>query len=398
MKRIVVAGASAAGMSAARELRRCGFDGTIQLLDKDAAAPYRRPEVSKSILKGADPATIRSPWPNDLGLERLTIDLESADFGEQTVRGHDGSRTLTIPYDGLVIATGASARPLPLGRGLTGVHSLRSLSDGVAMRETLTNARRVVIIGGGFIGLEVASVCCELGLQVVVVEAADLPLRPALGQHLSAHLTALHRRRGVEFECRATVVGVDGSGGRVRTVLLADGRELPADAVLVSVGATPTVEWLSRTGIDTTSGISCDRTCTVEGAEGVVAAGDLASWYNPWFGTRMRVEHWTNAVEQGAYAARRLLGRHDPSGFASAPYVWSDQCGLRLQCVGSAAGADEEHEVNRDGERRLMAYGRAGRLIGVSALGMGRAFRHYVSLVGAQAPMDAALESLPVPS
>lgn len=389
MKRIVIAGAAIAGLSAARGLRKAGFDGRIQLVDQEPTSPYRRPEVSKGILEGrVDETSIKVPWPDDLDLELVPASLRHVDFGAGTViADHDGA-TITLPYDGLVLATGSLARLAPF-RPLGNVFSLRSLDDGLRMRQALVGAQRLVLVGGGFIGLEVAAVARKLGLDVTVVEAAEVPLRHALGRTFGDHIAAVHRDRGVRILCGHTVAGVHGDA-TVEAVSLADGTRLPADVVLVSIGSTPATNWLTSSGLDTTRGVLCDRTCAPRGLADVVAAGDVATWHNPLYERHMRVEHWTNAIEQGTYAAQRLLGTHDPKGFVSAPYFWSDQYGMRLQSVGSTAGYDQIEILARDSERLLVAYGRQGRLICVAGLHAGRAVMSYRRLVLDRATMDAA--------
>jgi NADPH-dependent 2,4-dienoyl-CoA reductase/sulfur reductase-like enzyme len=184
-----------------------------------------------------------------------------------------------------------------------------------------------------------------------------------------------------------TVTGLEGAHGAVRTVSLSDGRQLPADLVLVSIGSQPSVDWLTTSGLDAAAGVQCDHTCAVEGLRDVVAAGDVASWHNPLYDRRMRVEHWTNAIEQGTYAARRLLGVHDPAGFVSAPYFWSDQYGMRLQSIGSTQGFDEAEVLAHDGDKLVVAYGREGRLVCVAGLHAGTAVMGFRAMVVGAAPM-----------
>lgn len=390
MRRIVVAGAAMAGLSAARELRKQGFAGTIQLLDEEPASPYRRPEVSKGILSGkVDETTIKVRWPDDLGLELLGgVRLTEVDLTGRTVTGQRGDDSLTVPYDGLVIATGSRARPSPFDPTLRNVFSLRSLGDGLHMREAMRDAQRIVLVGGGFIGLEVAAVARTQGIEVTVVEATDVPLGHALGDVFGRRMAALHQSRGVEIICGETVLGFEGRDGLADTVSLSDGRELAADLVLVSIGSMPAVEWLTVSGLDALAGVVCDRTCAVVGVDDAVAAGDLASWYNPLYERQMRVEHWTNAIEQGTYAGRRLLGAHDPAGFSSAPYFWSDQYGMRLQSYGSTHGYDEIEVLVDEGDKLMVAYGRQGRVISVAGLQGGAAILAYRRLVVAGASMN----------
>jgi NADPH-dependent 2,4-dienoyl-CoA reductase/sulfur reductase-like enzyme len=389
MRRIVVAGGATAGLSAARELRKRGFDGEVLLVDEEPASPYRRPEVSKGILSGKfDEAKIAVPWPTDLDLQRRTgLRLQAVDLDRRTLSGVFDGEHVELGYDGLVIATGSVARPSPFDPELSGVFSLRKLTDGLRMRDAMRDAQRLVLIGGGFIGLEVAAVARDLGRDVAVVEAADVPLGTVLGNVFGRHMTALHRSRGVEVITGVTVTGLEGADGAVRTVSLSDGRQLPADLVLVSIGSLPSVDWLTTSGLDAAAGVRCDHTCAVEGLPDVVAAGDVASWHNPLYDRRMRVEHWTNAIEQGSYAARRLLGVHDPAGFVSAPYFWSDQYGMRLQSIGSTQGFDEAEVLAHDGDKLVVAYGREGRLVCVAGLHAGTAVMGFRAMVLAAAPM-----------
>ncbi|WP_101829571.1 NAD(P)/FAD-dependent oxidoreductase [Frankia canadensis] len=372
MRQIVIAGGSNAGLSAARELRRAGFDGRVVLLDADAQSPYRRPEVSKGLLSGKlDEGRVAIEWPGNLEVERLMGHrLVRLDLGRRQVEAirADGG-DVQVPFDGLVIATGARARPVPFGPRLPGVHTLRSVEDARGLRKDLREARRVVIVGGGFIGLEVAAVAAELGQDVTVVEKDKVPLGSVLGASFGAYVTALHRSHGVRIVTGGSVAGlVPGPSGRVAGVRLVGGEPLAADVVLVAIGSLPGVDWLIDSGLDVTDGVRCDRTCAVAGADGVVAAGDVAAWWNPLYSRLMRVEHWTNAVEQGAYAARRLLGLHDPAGFVSAPYFWSDQYGARLQSIGSSLGHDAALTLESDGPKLVVAYARAGRLLSVAGI------------------------------
>jgi NADPH-dependent 2,4-dienoyl-CoA reductase/sulfur reductase-like enzyme len=390
MNRILIAGASTAGLSAARELRKIGFAGTIQLVDEEPESPYRRPEVSKGILGGKiDETTIKVRWPEDLDLERVSgMRLSEIDFRARTVTGERDHSTLTLSFDGLVIATGSTARPSPFDPHLANVFSLRSLQDGLRMREAMLKSERIVLIGGGFIGLEVAAVARGMGIAVTIVEATDVPLGHALGSAFGTHMATMHRERGVEIICGVTVTSVDGKHGAVESVSLSDGRRLEADVVLVSIGSVPAVDWLTASGLDASGGVMCDHTCAADGLEMVVAAGDVASWYNPLYQRQMRVEHWTHAIEQGTYAARRLLGVHDPVGFASAPYFWSDQYGMRLQSIGSTLGFDETETLLEEGEKLVVAYGREDHVICIAGLHAGTAVMSYRKHVLERATMD----------
>lgn len=392
MQKIIVAGASAAGLSAARELRRRGFTGALTLVDREEGRPYRRPEVSKGVLQGLlSREDVGVPWPDDLDLfHRDATEIDSLDTHARELTVSTASGSERLPFDGLVVATGATARPspFPVARG---VHTLRTFADSRRMQAELAIARRVVIVGGGFIGLEVAAVCHALGTPAIVVEAAAAPLASVLGKELSAHMVRLHTDRGVRIDAEATVAEVHaGPDGAVRAVTLAGGTTLQTDLLLVAIGSRPEVGWLADTGLDVVQGVRCDHTLAVEGLQNVVAAGDVAAWTNPRYDRRMRVEHWTNAVDQGMYAARRLLGVHDEAGFSSAPYFWSDQFGMRLQSVGSTLDHDEAVVVEQDGDRMLVVYGRQGTVQAVAGIATGAAVIRLRPLVEAGVDMDTA--------
>jgi NADPH-dependent 2,4-dienoyl-CoA reductase/sulfur reductase-like enzyme len=373
---VLIVGASTAGLSAARELRKLGYDGSIQLIDGDADAPYRRPAVSKGVISGAQsPADVAIPWPEALDLERIAGNVTALDLARRRVSAVGPDTESELPFSQLVIATGSAARPLPLPAP-GGVLSLRDLVDGRAGCAALAEAEHVVIIGAGFIGLEVAASARSLGKTVTVIETAPAPLAHAVGATLGNHIAGIHRGHGVEILCAAQVRELRG-GKRSEAVVLEDGRQIRADLVVAAVGSVPLVEWMRSSGVELDNGLVCDRTCAAVGTDGVVGAGDIANWYNPLYERRMRVEHWTNAIEQGTYAAQRLLGKADPRGFVSAPYFWSEQYHLRIQSIGSAAGHDAVRVLEHDGETLVVAYGRAGVLIGVAGINAGPVIPRY---------------------
>jgi NADPH-dependent 2,4-dienoyl-CoA reductase/sulfur reductase-like enzyme len=387
---IVIAGASLAGLSVARELRKQGYEGVIQVIDPDEAAPYRRPAISKDIITGKQqPDDIRMPWPEDLHLERVRgTALTGLDLAAQVVHGAGAAGgTVTFPYAKLVIATGATSRAVSFpGRGQD-VLSIRSLNEGAEAGARLADARRLVIIGAGFIGLEVAAAASSIGREVTVVEIAAVPLAHAVGTVLGEHLAQVHREHGVEILCEAAVAEIAGDG-RVEAVVLADGRVLAADLVVAAVGSSPNTGWLAGSGLDISAGLICDHRCVPRGAPGnVVAAGDVASWFNPLYERQMLVEHWTNAIEQGGYAARQLMGVADAAGFASAPYFWSEQFDLRIQSVGSSAGHDQVVVLERDGDKLVLAYAREGTLIAVAGVNTGAILPKYRRLIERRLPL-----------
>ncbi|GAA3839257.1 NAD(P)/FAD-dependent oxidoreductase [Streptomyces phyllanthi] len=375
-------GASLAGLSAARSLRKQGFDGRLVIIGDEIHRPYDRPPLSKEFLAGgigeADLALEMDG--EDLGAEWLLgTRAAGLDRTERAVRlvggGEDGRE---IRADGFVIATGAAARQLPGSDGLAGVHVLRTLDDARALRDELAQGGRLVVIGGGFIGAEVASTAHALGLDVTVVEAAPTPLAGPLGEDMGRIVSALHVDHGVRLLCGVGVKGLSGES-RVDAVLLEDGRTVPADIVVVGVGARPCVEWLEGSGVVLDNGVKCGADGRTSLA-GVVAVGDCASWYDPRAGIHRRVEHWTGAQERPAAAVATLLagGAVEP-GVPRPPYFWSDQYGVKIQFAGHAAGADSVtvEEGAPDDRNVLAVYRRAGHPVAVLGMNQPRLFTRW---------------------
>lgn len=362
-------GASLAGLSAARSLRKQGYDGRLVVIGDELHRPYDRPPLSKEFLAGtigeaelvleADDEDLRAEW-------LLGVRATGLDRTDRAIRFADGRE---VRADGIVVATGAAARTLPGSEGLAGVHVLRTLDDARTLRDELAGGGRLVVIGGGFVGAEVASTAYALGLDVTVVEAAPTPLAGPLGETMGAIVSALHTDHGVRLLCGVGVKGLSGER-RVDAVLLEDGRSVPADVVVVGVGARPCVEWLEGSGIELDNGVKCGADGRTSLA-GVVAAGDCANWYDPRAGVHRRVEHWTGARERPDAAVATLLagGAVEP-GVPRPPYFWSDQYGVKLQFAGHAAGADSVtiEEGAADDRNVLAVYRCAGQP--VAALGM----------------------------
>jgi len=389
---ILVVGASLAGMHAAHTLRNEGFDGHITVVDADAHTPYDRPPLSKQLLAGEwDPARITLPAAEeDLSLDwRLGERAIGLDVAARTITLHGGD---AIGFDGLVIATGAVARRLPGQPDLEGLHVLRSLDDCLALRADLDRTpERVVVIGAGFIGSEVAATCRQRGLAVSLVEIAPVPLERALGARIGAVCADLHRDHGVDVRLG---VGIGGFGGRdhVERVFLMDGNKIPADVVVVGVGVAPSTGWLEDSGLTLDDGVVCDETLLA--APGVVAAGDIARWPSRRFGTTLRVEHWENAIQQGEAAARRLLAG-DTAGepYDPIPWFWSDQYDRKIQLAGcSSATHDVEVVHGSVDDRRFVAlYGLNGHVTGVLGFNRPRHVMQLRQLVDDAAPWGDAL-------
>ena len=404
MKRVVVVGASLAGLRTVEALRQAGYDGTLTMVGKERHLPYDRPPLSKQVLAGAweaDRIWLREPesfasLDLDLQLGTAATALDPVRRVVQLDSGHE------LPYDGLVIATGASPRLLPdQPRELAGLHVLRTLDDCLAIREGIDRGARVVVVGAGFIGAEVAATARGRGCEVTVLEALPVPLSRGLGPMMGAACGALHTDSGVDLRCNVGVAGIEADGGgRVAGVRLQSGETISADLVVVGIGVSPVTGWLEGSGLTLRDGVVCDERCAA-GPPGVYAAGDVARWPNPLFGEEMRLEHWTNAVEQGTYVAASLLagersGERADEGaevFAPVPYFWSDQYSVKIQFVGRSGPEDEVKVVHGNvDERKFVAlYGRAGRLVGALGFSMPRLLMGYRTLIAERASWEAAL-------
>jgi NADPH-dependent 2,4-dienoyl-CoA reductase/sulfur reductase-like enzyme len=371
----------------------------------ESALPYDRPPLSKQVLQGhwePDKIMLRDQGQYDaLGATwHLGRRATGLDVSARTVTLDDGE---PLAYDGLVIATGATPRRLSSpnssspnpGAGppdLAGIHVLRTLDECLALRAELETASRLCVVGGGFIGAEVAASARVRGLEVTVLEALPAPLARAFPAEMGAACAALHLDHGVDLRCGVTVAGFEGNG-RVTGVRLGDGSVVEADVVVVGVGVVPEAGWLESSGLALDNGVVCDSTCATA-APGVVAAGDIARWPNNLFGETMRVEHWSNAVEQGAAAAKRLLaGPGEAVDFVPVPYFWSDQYDAKIQFLGRCCPTDEVRIV--DGsleERRFVAlFGRAGRLFGALAFNRPRLLMAYRKLLAAKTSFEDAV-------
>ena len=390
---VSIVGASLAGYWAAETLRRDGFEGRISLIGDEPHAPYDRPPLSKKFLAG-DLDDDRLPLTTAEKLADLDLEMR---LGCRATGLDVATRTLEVdgvaePYDGLLIATGARCRNLPGTAGLPGVHTLRTRDDAEAIRDALANgARRVVVVGAGFIGAEVASTAIGRGAEVTMVEALEAPFGRVLGVEMGAVMADVHRRHGVDLR---TGVGVDEVLGddRLAGVRLADGATLEADLLVVGIGVVPNTDWLEGSGLTLDDGVVCDETCLA--APDVVAAGDVARWANPRYGEVMRVEHWDNAVQQGVHAARRLLqSDEEATPYAPVPWFWTDQYDRKVQLAGRPHTDDEVRVVaGSTAEHRFAAfYGRDGRF--TAALGMNRPRQVMQSkgLLDAGASWDEAL-------
>jgi NADPH-dependent 2,4-dienoyl-CoA reductase/sulfur reductase-like enzyme len=376
-RRIVIVGASAAGLTAAEALRRRGYDGALTLVGDEPRLPYDRPPLSKQVLAGTwEPEKVLLREERALaGLDAELLLGQAAarlDVAGRRVLLADGD---SIGYDAAVIATGVTPRRLP-GDSLPGVHVLRTLDDALAMREQLLARPRVVVVGAGFLGAEVAAVARQIGLEVTLADPLPVPMHRQFGERVGALIAGMHHDHGVALRCGVEVSRFLAADGRVAGVELADESVLKADLVVVAVGAVPTIGWLAGSGLPLGNGIECDDRC--QAGPGVYAAGDVASWPNPLFGVRMRLEHRMNATEQAIAVAGNLLSDNKP--FAPVPYFWTDQYDTRIQAFGIfPPDADFQLLSGDPSERRFAAaYGHHGTVTG--ALGWNIAPRELRTL------------------
>lgn len=396
MNQIVIVGASLAGLRAAETLRSEGFGGTMHIVGDEPHLPYDRPPLSKQLLAGAWNTERVMLMSGDDALGALDaqwhlgVAAKSLDIGDQAVEFADGNR---LDFDGLIIATGARARQLRGTEGLGGVYTLRTLDDALALqRELREGTKRVVVVGAGFIGAEVAATARGLGHDVTMVEVEPVPLARILGAQMGQLIVDVHRSHGVDMRLGVGVEALVGEG-RVESVVLSDGTRLDADVVVVGIGVIPNTEWLEGSGLTLDDGVVCDETCLA--APGVVAAGDVARWTNRRFGESMRVEHWDNAVEQGVHAARRLLAAEaEAEPYEPIPWFWTDQYDLKLQLAGRSSGTDRVEIVAGSVEERRFAaiYCRGDDLVGVLGVNRPRHVMQYRQLIADGASAQDALD------
>ncbi|MET7475636.1 FAD-dependent oxidoreductase [Streptomyces sp. NPDC005648] len=362
---VLVVGASASGLTTAEALRRKGYAGRITVLGDEPHAPYDRPPLSKQVLSGAWEPHRAALRPQDV-LDALDAGFVlgdpavSLDTATRTVRTESGRE---LRADAIVIATGVRPRTLPGQDGLSGVHVLRTLDDSLALREDLLGASRVVVVGEGVLGSEIAATARTLGLDVTLTGPLDAPMALQVGPLVSGVLGELHTERGVRLRLGTGVEGFTSEAGRVTGVRLRTGEELPADVVVVAIGAVPATEWLSGSGLELDNGVVCDSRCRAE--EGIYAVGDVARWHHEHLGRLLRLENRTNVTEQAMAVAANILGDERP--YAPVPYFWTDQYDAKLQVHGFLP-ADAEVDVV-EGElaaRRFVArYRSEGRVTGV---------------------------------
>ena len=346
---MTIVGASVAGVSAIRSLRAHGYTGRICLVDSDPWAPYDKPPLSKGFLLGTrtrgDMSLISKTDLDTLAVDLVHGTANGIDTERRAVALDDGRR---LAYERLVIATGSALRSVPDSWRLDGILKLRSLDDAVAIKAELVAGARVMVIGAGFIGVEVAMSAAALGARVSLVDMSPGPLWAPLGPMLSPIVAGVIADAGVVEYFGVSVVALEGQPGRYRAEL-SDGSRIEADVVVAGLGAEPRIDWLGGSAVDTDRAVTCNAQCQTTVPD-IFAAGDVAAWHNSLYSRRMQVPHWTNAVQQGAYVGKIL---QSPAPEAEAPYThlpyfWTDLGPHRLQVVGVVSPTDSLVWVEKD--------------------------------------------------
>ncbi len=396
---VVIVGSSLAGLRAAETLRLEKYEGRIIIVGAENREPYDRPPLSKKVLAGeweAERISLRKPED----LAKLNVDWK---LGSAAAALDTKNRIITlvsgetISFDGLIIATGSGVRKLPNQPDWKGVHVVRTLDDSLNLRADLNPGARLVVIGAGFIGLEVAATAKARGCEVTVLEGALAPMMRGLGAEMGQAAALVHADNGVQLRCDVKVVGlVEGSPGAVGGVALDGGEIVPADVVVVGIGVVPATQWLENTELELRDGVVCDTTLNA-GVPGIYAAGDICRWLNNLYDQEMRVEHWTTASEQGAAAASNLLAvsrGEQPKPYAAVPFFWSDQFTARIQFLGRANGDEIAHVVVGSPEERsfVALYEKDGYLKAALGVSRPKQLMPFRKLLAERATWEQALE------
>jgi 3-phenylpropionate/trans-cinnamate dioxygenase ferredoxin reductase subunit len=386
--RFVIVGASLAGAKAAETLRQEGFDGEVVLIGEEAVRPYERPPLSKGYLQGSTEQ--EKLFVHDAGFYgannidlRLSRRAEALDLQGRHVSLDTGER---IGFDACLIATGAAPRRLNIpGSDLDGVYYLRDLADSDRLRAAVTTAERVVVIGAGWIGCEVAASARQLSAEVAMVEAAPVPLGRVLGDELGGFYADVHAEHGVQLHLGVGVDSLAGAGN-VEEVRLTDGRRIPCDLAVVGVGVVPRVDLGEAAGLEVENGILTDEHLATR-AVGVFAAGDVANAWHPVFGRRIRLEHWSSALNQGPVAARNMLGQ--PTPYTKVPYFFSDQYDIGMEYSGYATQWDQVVYRGDPASREFIAFWMdEGRVAAGMNVNIWDVADHIAGLVAARVPID----------
>lgn len=385
MERVVIVGAGLGGFRTAESLRAAGFAGSITLVGDERHEPYDRPPLSKQVLAGQ--------WPEERAAlhrgELADLDLSwhpgrsAVSVDDAGVDLEDGTR---LRFDALVVATGVRPRRLPGQPDHPELHILRTLDDCRGLRDSLSRARSLLVVGAGFIGAEVAATARTAGLEVTMLEALPVPFGRVLGEQMGQLCAQLHTEHGVTVRCGVQLRDlVDDDGGIAAR--LADGNTIHADCAVVGIGTVIDDGWLAELEVPTAGGLRCDVAGLVEGTGNVYAVGDIAAWRHPTVGDQPRIEHWTSATEQAAVVAQRIAGKPITRQADAVPYFWSDQYGLTLQLVGRPELATSVEVLHDPGmvKGTVAGYFADGRLVAVLAFQTPRLLNRYRKLVAAGA-------------
>lgn len=384
---MTIVGASLAGHASAKSLRLQGYTGSIVMVGGEEHRPYDRPPLSKEFLAGT--ATIAD----------LALEVEDEDLGAEWMLGARAvaldpvARTVTlsdgrtVTSDAVVIATGSFARTLD-GTGVLprGVHTLRTVDDAVALRDELKPGARLVVVGSGFVGLEVASTAADLGVRTTVLGSTVSPLSRLFGDTVARGVQLLHERNGVAVRNGVLVESVVGTDA-VRAVRLSTGEEIAADIVVLGIGSVAAVDWLAGSGLDISNGVICDE-AGATAFPGVLAVGDCSAWFDPVRGRPHRIEHWTDSRDRPALAMAALLGRPAPASALRPSYLWSDQCGARIQFAGRMLGGEVAQVEAGSAETAdlLVVYRRDGEPVAVVAINQPRLVAQWRKRLASPAP------------
>lgn len=397
---VAIVGSGIGGIRTAQALRSLGYAGQLIVVGRETERPYDRPPLSKDFLAGRRDAEAVSLLSHQEAAEagislRLGVPAERIVPQEKCLVLGNGE---ILPYDICVVATGASARPSAWNK-LAGVHVLRSMADSQALREQLLQRREVAVIGGGFIGTEVAATARSLGLPVTVIDPLPLPMERTLGARVAQLVVDLHHRNGVTTLFGAGVDSIGNSGMQLN-LQLSTGATLTTDAVVLGIGATPNDGWLSGSGLPVKDGLICDEYCRVEGRDDIFAVGDVTRWYSPRYDGHVRVEHWTNAVEQARCVAHNIAFPDQLAAYEGIEYVWTDQYDWKIQVAGQPTHLDVATEAvvgDLDGPRPRGAvlYGdSAGMLCGAVTVNWPRAITLCRQALSVRAPYQEALRAV----
>ncbi|WP_182378172.1 FAD-dependent oxidoreductase [Nocardioides sp. WS12] len=400
---VVVVGGSTGGVRSVQALRRAGFEGRLVLVSDEEHLPYDRPPLSKDLLAvdsvGTPVSLLSQAEVTELDVTlRLGCRAVGLDPDAKVLTIERGGQSDEVPYDAVVIATGVEARRLSGTDGIAGVHVIRRLEDARELRSLMGPGRKAVVVGAGFIGAEFASAARAHDMDVTIVEAQPVPLAHILGAEVGAEVASVHVTHGAELRTGRTVAAVESADGRVTSIRLDDGSELPADVVVVGIGASPATAWLADSGLPIGDGIDCDEDLQVLGFPGVYAVGDVARWPHPAYAAPIRIEHWTSAGDQAQVMAAHVVGRDRPA--IALPYVWSDQYGQRIQIVGrpSEGTASTIHGAMATSDLVALYAAPDGRLVGALVVDNPRLFMQVRKAIAAGTPALEVEQSLLVTS